>query len=113
MIDENIKGADIINRLIEHPSKLLGTILVGNNAVNIASSALAAGLAIEYFGKSGIGIATAVMTILVLVFGEITPKSLAAQNSEKISLKVAKPISLIVILLNPIVIVIPLHKLNF
>ena len=105
MIDENIKGADIINRLIEHPSKLLGTILVGNNAVNIASSALAAGLAIEYFGKSGIGIATAVMTILVLVFGEITPKSLAAQNSEKISLKVAKPISLIVILLNPIVIV--------
>ena len=105
MVEEKVKGADLINKLVEHPSRLLGTILVGNNAVNIAASALATSLALEFFGKRGIGIATAVMTILVLIFGEITPKSLAAQNSEKFSLKVVQPISLIVFILNPIVIV--------
>lgn len=101
---EGVKGADVINQLKEEPSKLLGTILVGNNAVNIGASALATALAIELFQSKGVGIATAVMTILILVFSEITPKSLAAQNSEKFSLRVAKPLSLIVILLHPIVI---------
>lgn len=105
MVEENIKGATLIEKLVEHPSKLLGTILVGNNVVNIAASALATSLALEFFGKKGIGIATGVMTILVLIFGEITPKSLAAQDSEKVSLKVVKPISLIVTLLKPIVVV--------
>ncbi|MEW9123083.1 MAG: hemolysin family protein [Thermotaleaceae bacterium] len=105
MVEEDIKGSALIEKLVEHPGKLLGTILVGNNVVNIAASALATSLALEFFEKKGIGIATAVMTVLVLIFGEITPKSLAAQNSEKVSLKVVKPIALIVSLLNPIVIV--------
>ena len=102
---EGIKGADLVNKLKEEPSKLLGTILVGNNAVNIGASALATALAIELFQSKGIGIATAVMTILILVFAEITPKSLAAQDSERVSLRVAKPLSLIVNLLHPIVII--------
>lgn len=105
MVDEDIKGANLIDRLIENPSKLLGTILVGNNAVNIAASALATSLALEVFGSKGVTIATAAMTVLVLVFGEITPKSLAAQNSEKVSLKVVKSLSLMVYILTPIVIV--------
>ncbi len=105
MVDEGIKGAGLINKLMEEPSKLLGTILVGNNIVNIAGSALATSIAMDLLGSAGIGAATALMTIFVLIFGEITPKSLAAQNSERISLKVVKPISVLVYILNPIVVV--------
>lgn len=105
MVDAEIKGADRVNKLLKNPSKLLGGILVGNNVANIGASALATSLAIKYWGDSGVGIATAVMTILVLIFGEITPKSLAAQNSEKIALKIAKPLSIITFILNPIVVV--------
>ena len=105
MVDAEIKGADRINKLLKNPSKLLGGILVGNNVANIGASALATSLAIKYLGNSGVGIATAIMTILVLIFGEITPKSLAAQNSEKIALKVARPISLITFVLNPLIVV--------
>ncbi len=105
MVDSEIKGADRVNKLLKNPSKLLGGILVGNNIANIGASALATSLAIKYWGESGVGIATVAMTILVLIFGEITPKSLAAQNSEKISLKVARPLSLITFILNPIIVV--------
>lgn len=103
MVESEIKGAELINKLLKNPSKLLGAILVGNNIANIGASALATSLAIKYWGTAGVGIATAIMTVLVLIFGEITPKSLAAQNSEKISLKVAGPIRLITFILNPII----------
>ncbi len=105
MVEEKIKGASTISELREDPSRLLGTILLGNNLVNIGASSIATVLAIEYFGDSGVGIATGVMTMLVLVFGEITPKSLAAQKSEKISLLVARPISILAYFLSPIVVV--------
>lgn len=103
MVESEINGAELINKLVKNPSKLLGAILVGNNIANIGASALATSLAIRYLGDSGVGIATAAMTILVLIFAEITPKSLAAQNSEKTALKVARPISIITFVLNPLV----------
>ncbi|MBU3215417.1 hemolysin family protein [Clostridium estertheticum] len=103
MVESKIKGANIINKLLQNPSKLLGGILVGNNIANIGASALATSLAITYFEDSGVAIATFTMTILVLIFAEITPKSLAAQNSEKIALKIAKPLSLITFILNPLI----------
>ena len=105
MVDSQIYGAERINKLLKNPSKLLGAILVGNNVANIGASALATSLAIKYLGDSGVGIATAIMTILVLIFAEITPKSLAAQNSEKIALKVARPLSMLTFVLNPLIIV--------
>ncbi len=105
MLEEKVRGASVINNLRENPSKLLGTILVGNNLVNIGASSIATVLAIKYFGDAGVGIATGIMTVLVLIFGEITPKALAAQKSEKISLIVAKPISIFSHLLSPIVFV--------
>ncbi|AKL94209.1 putative Mg2+ and Co2+ transporter CorB [Clostridium aceticum] len=105
MVEENIKGADLINKYIAEPNKLLGTILVGNNIVNIGASALATAIAIDFYGDKGVLIATIAMTVLVLVFAEITPKSLAAQNAEKISLRIIKPIALVIVLLHPIVIV--------
>jgi putative hemolysin len=103
MLEEEVKHADIINKLVENPSKLLGAILIGNNVVNIGASALATSIAIKLYGSRGVGIATGIMTLLILVFGEVTPKSLAAQNSEKTSLKVAKPIYYITIVFKPLI----------
>jgi len=103
MVDENIKGAELVKKLVENPNKLLSAILVGNNVANIAASAIATSIAIDFFGDTGVGIATGIMTLLVLIFGEITPKSMAAKNSEKVSLKVARFISVITKLLGPII----------
>ena len=103
LVDEKVKGAETVSKLVENPNKLLGSILVGNNLVNIGASALATALAIDYLGSTGVAVATAAMTILVLIFGEITPKSLAAQHSEFISLKIAKVITLFIVIFNPLV----------
>lgn len=103
MVDEKIKGADKVEKVVENPSKLLGTILVGNNVANIFASSLATAIAIKAFSDRGVGIATAIMTVLIIIFAEITPKSLAAQNSEKVSLKVVGPISLLITILRPVV----------
>lgn len=102
MIEENTKGAETINKLVENPSKMLSSILVGNNVVNIAASALATSIAIRQFGENGVGIATGIMTIIVLIFAEITPKSIATTNPEIVALKVAKYIKFIITVLNPI-----------
>ncbi|MCG7962726.1 MAG: hemolysin family protein, partial [Candidatus Thiodiazotropha taylori] len=75
--------------LKKDPSRMLITILIGNNVVNIAASAMATVIATDYFGDSGPGIAVGVLTIVILIFGEITPKSLATRFSERISLAMA------------------------
>lgn len=102
MVYENVKRAQLIQRLLENPGRLLSAILVGNNMVNIGASALATALAIKYFGNKGVGIATGITTLLVLLFAEITPKSLAARNSERISLKVVILLSFFVDTLKPV-----------
>lgn len=103
LVDEKVKGAELVQKLLDSPSKLLGAILVGNNVVNIGASALMTSIFIVNFGEAGVGIATAVMTVVVLIFGEITPKTLAAQNSEKLAFIVSRPISIIVYVLTPII----------
>ena len=103
LVDENIKGAKLLEKLTNAPNKLLGSILIGNNIVNIGASALATTIATKIFGSAGAGIATGVMTILVLIFGEITPKSIAKQKSEKVALKVSKIINVIVKILKPFI----------
>jgi len=105
MVEENIKGANRVKELTDNPSSLLASILVGNNVVNIASSSLATVLAINLIGSRGVAISTIIMTIVVLIFGEITPKTLASQNSEQISLRVASPIFIISKMLKPVVII--------
>ncbi len=104
MVEDNVKGADTIEKLVKNPSKLLSAILIGNNVVNIGASALATSIAIDIYGSKGVGIATGLMTLAVLIFGEITPKSLAAQNSEKVALIVSKFIYVLTIILNPIIV---------
>ena len=78
LVREKKRGSEALKRIKEKPERLLITILVGNNLVNIGSAALATSITTEMFGDIGIGIATGVMTLLILVFGEITPKSYAA-----------------------------------
>ncbi|WP_300381233.1 hemolysin family protein [Clostridium sp.] len=103
MVDEGVKGAKALQKLLDNPSRLLGAILIGNNIANIGASALATSIAVKSFGEGSVGIVTIIMTILVLVFAEITPKSMAKQNSEKVALMVVKPISFLVKVFRPLV----------
>lgn len=105
MVEEGVKGAKLVEKLIEDPNKLLGAILIGNNIVNIGASSIATSLAVKLSGgsDSAVLIVTIIMTILVLIFGEITPKSIAKQKSEQVSLKVSKPIKLCVFIFKPFV----------
>lgn len=103
MVEEGVKGAKLVEKLAEDPSRLLGAILIGNNIVNIGASALATSVAVKAFGEGAVGVVTIVMTILVLIFGEITPKSIAKQNSENVALKVSKIINIVVKLFRPFI----------
>lgn len=97
------KKAKMALNIADNYDKALTTILVGNNIVNIASSSLATVVFTDMFGAGGVGIATIVMTIVVLTFGEITPKTFASENSEKCALAFAPIISFLMTLLTPIV----------
>ena len=103
MVDEEVKGAKLLEKLLEDPNKLLGGILIGNNIVNIAATSITTSLFTAMLGAQGVAIATGLMTVLVLIFGEITPKTISANNPEKASLVVAKPIKFFVTILTPIV----------
>lgn len=106
MVEENVKNADLILKLLENPDRLLSSILVGNNLVNNGASALTTALAIQLFHgntSNGAGIATIIITVIILIFGEITPKTIAAQKAEKVALIVVRVIVLCVILFRPVV----------
>lgn len=103
LCDNKRKGADTLSKLISNKDKLLSTILIGNNLVNIGASSLATSVAINLFGNTGVGIATGIMTFLVLIFGEITPKTLATVKLERVSLLVAKPIYFLTVIFTPLV----------
>ena len=83
--------------------KALTAILIGNNIVNILSTSISTVLFTQILGSGGVGVATAVMTVMVLVFGEITPKSIAKNNAERCALMFAGPISFIMLILKPVV----------
>lgn len=101
--DEGNRKAKRALRIAENFDKMLSTILVGNNVVNMASASLATLLATAVFGASGAAIATAAITVLVLVFGEILPKSLAKENSEHVAMAFGGLLSMLMKLLTPIV----------
>lgn len=105
MVEEGVKGSKLVEKLIEDPNRLLGAILIGNNIVNIGASAIATSLAVKIFNgsESAVAVATAIMTVLVLIFGEITPKSIAKQKSEQVALKVSKPVQFCVAIFKPFV----------
>lgn len=102
LAEEKNKQAITVLKLIEQPSKMLSVILIGNNIVNILASSLATVLATKYFHSYGAGISTGVMTFLVLIFGEVTPKSKATAKADSIALKDAKYIYVLSYVLTPI-----------
>ena len=104
LMEDGVKRAKIVNNLVENPSKLLGAILIGNNIVNLSASSLTTTLAITYFESDyGTGIATGILTLLILIFGEITPKTLATIHAEKLSLAYAPFVAFITKILTPFV----------
>lgn len=100
---EGHRGARRASTLLERPDRLLGTILVGNNFVNILASSIATVLAIQFWGDAGIAIATLGVTIALLIFGEITPKTLAAVRPELVAYPFSLPLALLQKLLHPLV----------
>ncbi|MCR5609461.1 MAG: hemolysin family protein [Lachnospiraceae bacterium] len=104
--DKGNKSAGIVIKLIEEPSKMLSTILIGNNIVNISASSLATTYSIHKFGSYGAGIATGILTLLVLIFGEITPKSVASLHADSLALRFAKYIYALSVVLTPVIIVV-------
>ena len=96
------KRAAIVNRLLEQRERLLGALLFGNNAVNIAASALATGVMLTWFGDVGVVYATIVMTIVVVVFAEILPKTAAFNAPDRMALAVARPTYFFVRLFGPV-----------
>ncbi len=100
---EGNQGAAHALKLMEKPEDMLSTILLGNNFVNIASSALATALCLSLFGEAGIVYATVIMTLIVLIFAEILPKTIAVAHAEHFACKVAAPMRFIQWLLAPLV----------
>lgn len=100
---EGHRGAKRASTLLERPDRLLGTILVGNNFVNILASSIATVLAIKFWGEAGIAIATIGLTVILLIFGEITPKTLAALRPEAVAYPVSLPLLLLQRVLYPLV----------
>lgn len=93
--------------------KMLSAILIGNNIVNLSASSLATTLAISYFGSSGAGIATGLLTFLILVFGEVSPKTLATIHADTLSLRIAGIIGILMKLMTPLIFIINRLSLLF
>ncbi len=102
LVQEGHARARKVLHLREHKEQLIGGILLGNNLVNIAATAVSTGLAIQYFGDEGIFYVTIIMTIVVLVFAEVMPKTFAIQQPERVALAVAPMLTVIVRLFSPV-----------
>ena len=98
------RRAGLVNRLLETRERLIGTILTGNNIVNIAASSLATGLLLSWFGDVGVLYATMIMTVVVVVFTEVLPKTVAINAPDRVALLVARPISWVVRLFGPMLV---------
>jgi putative hemolysin len=110
MVEKKVRGAKSLQRLREYPSRLLGTVLIGNNVVNIGASVLATSMIIYHMTRTGfsgmsyaVGIATGVMTLVILVFGEIIPKTIALRNADKLALIASPYIDFLSTVLQPII----------
>lgn len=101
MEENGVENSSLVRKLTENIGKVLTTILIGNNIVNIATTTIATIFFTDLFGPSGAIISTIVLTLTILIFGEVTPKNIASSLSEKVALKVAKPIKFFDFILKP------------
>lgn len=100
------KKADRVLRVTDDSAKMLSAILIGNNIVNLSASSIATTLAISFFGSFGAGIATGILTLLILIFGEVTPKTMATIKAESLSLKIAGIIGFLMFILTPVIFIV-------
>ena len=106
LAEAGLSHAVVLEKILSNQPKMLSAILIGNNIVNISASSLMTVLVTDVLGNKYVGIGTGVLTLLVLIFGEITPKTSATIYSETLSLKFAKPIYLIMQVLTPLIVVV-------
>ena len=99
---EGDKRAGLVNKIRKKKDRLIGALLLGNNLVNILASAMATSLLIKIFGEAGVVYATLVMTMLVLIFAEVLPKTYALHHAETMSMKIAPIIRVVVLVFGPI-----------
>ncbi len=103
LMEEGNKRAELVNRITDDSGKMLSAILIGNNIVNLTASSLATTLTADVFGSQFIAYATGLLTLLILIFGEVTPKTLATIHADKISLSYAPVISFLMWILTPLI----------
>ncbi|OUD08183.1 hypothetical protein BVC71_14545 [Marivivens niveibacter] len=101
--DKGSKGAETALDVTEDNERLIGSILLGNNVVNILATSLATALLTKVFGQNGVALATLAMTLLVLIFAEVLPKTYAITNSETVAARVAAPIKVVILIFSPVV----------
>lgn len=96
-------NAVLVLKIMKKPEKMLSAVLIGNNIVNLSASALLTAITIKLFGNASIGAATGILTFLVLIFGEIAPKSFATKNAEVLVLIYAAPVYGLIFVLTPVI----------
>lgn len=106
LADAGLSSAQTLMKVLDNQPKMLSAILIGNNIVNISASSLATILVTRAFGDMYVGVGTGILTLLVLIFGEITPKTSATLYSETMALRFAKPISMIMQVLTPVIFIV-------
>lgn len=103
LADADNKKAKMVLKITKDSAKMLSAILIGNNIVNLSASSIATTLAISMFGNYGAGIATGIITFLILIFGEVSPKTLSTIKADSISLKIAGIINVLMLVLTPVI----------
>lgn len=106
LVEQGNKNAKVLSKVIEDSGKLLSTILIGNNIVNMSASSLTTVMVTNMFGSAVVGIGTGLITLLILIFGEITPKTLATIHSETLSLHYARIIYILMKIMTPVIFVV-------
>ena len=103
LLKRGVKGAETVDKLVSDPEAVLTTVLIWNNIVNIAASAVATSIAIDFFGSYGVVIAIGVMTFLILTFAEIMPKTIAVHQAERFSIIISKPMAVLASVFKPLI----------
>lgn len=106
MAEDGDKRAELLLEVLDKRSKMLSTLLIGNNVVNLSASSLSTVLATRLLGSSGAGIATGILTVVILIFGEISPKTLATIYSDRLALMFCGPVSVLMKILTPVIYVV-------
>ncbi|MBR5566456.1 MAG: HlyC/CorC family transporter [Roseburia sp.] len=113
LVENGDTRAERVLKITEDSGKLLSAILIGNNVVNLSASSIATILATKLLGSAGAGIATGILTFLILIFGEISPKTLATIHAEKLSLVYSGPIAFLMKVLTPVIFIINKLAMGF